>query len=195
MLLADAPRLEVCGEAGNAGAAMEVVEREHPELVIVDISLQDVGGIELIKQIKARDESIKVLVASMHDERLYAERALHAGAKGYISKDELTDRLLGAIEQVLAGKIYLSPKMSEHFLSRMVTAGSAAERPAVESLSDRELEVFELIGRGMATRKIAESLNLSMKTIETYRENIKVKLGLNDSTELIRRAVQWWESR
>lgn len=187
--------LQVIGEAGDAGTALDVIEQMKPDLAIVDISLKDVGGIELIKQIRARNDQMKILVSSMHDEKLYAERCLHAGAMGYVSKEEATAKIVDAIRQVMSGKVYLSPEMSEHFLSRMVQVGPDAERPSIESLSDRELEVFELIGRGMTTRKIAEALNLSMKTIETYRENIKIKLGLRNSTELIRRAVQWVETR
>jgi len=194
-LLSAEPDFEVIGEAGNAGDAMDLVEQQHPDLVIVDISLQDISGMELIKQIRARKQQIKILVSSMHDEKLYAERCLHAGAMGYISKEETTEKMVAAIRQILGGKVYLSPEMSEHFLSRMAKVGPDADRPSIATLSDRELEVFELIGRGMTTRKIAEVLNLSMKTIETYRENIKIKLGLANSTELIRRAVQWQESR
>lgn len=194
-LLAEQSDFDVIGEASDAGGAMDLIEQQHPDLVIVDISLKDISGMELIKQIRARDEEIKILVSSMHDEKLYAERCLHAGAMGYISKDETTEKVVGAIRQILNGKVYLSPEMSEHFLSRMVKVGPEADRPSIATLSDRELEVFELIGRGMTTRKIASVLNLSMKTIETYRENIKIKLGLANSTELIRRAVQWRETR
>jgi DNA-binding NarL/FixJ family response regulator len=193
-LLNAEPDLEVTAQASNAATAMEQLDRSRPDLIIIDLSLSDASGIDLIKQIKARDSSVRMLVSSMHDEKLYAERCLHAGAMGYVSKEAGTEKILTAVRRVLAGKVYLSPQMSEHFLGRMVHIGSDADRPSVETLSDRELEVFELIGRGMATRKIAESLNLSMKTIETYRENIKVKLGLQNSTELIRHAVQWWES-
>ena len=194
-LLAAEADFEVIGQASDAGAAMDLVERLHPDMVIADLSLKDVSGMELIKQIRARNDGTKILVSSMHDEKLYAERCLHAGAMGYISKEETPEKIVGAIRQILNGKVYLSPEMSEHFLSRMVKASPDPERPSISTLSDRELEVFELIGRGMTTRKIASVLNLSMKTIETYRENIKIKLGLANSTELIRRAVQWQESR
>jgi len=185
----------VCGGASDSASAMDLIEREHPDLLIVDISLRGTSGIELIKQVRSRYENMRMLVSSMHDERFYAERCLRAGAQGYVSKEEGTAKIIEALRQIIAGKVYLSEAMSEHFLSQMVQTGADPNRSSIETLSDRELEVFELIGRGLSTRKIAEALNLSMKTIETYRENIKVKLGLPDSTALIRRAVQWWESR
>ncbi|MBD3337298.1 MAG: response regulator [Candidatus Eisenbacteria bacterium] len=187
--------LEVCGEAEDAATAMERVQETMPDLVIVDISLKDVGGIELIKQIKAKHPNMKMLVSSMHDEVLYAERCLHAGAMGYISKSEATEEMVNAIRRVMTNKVYLSPQMSERVLDRMVRGEDKIDRPTIESLSDRELEVFELIGRGLTTRQIAQRLYLSVKTIETYRENLKTKLGLKNSTELVRHAVRWLENQ
>ncbi len=194
-LLDERTGIEVVGEAGDAAEALDHIAKNRPDLVIVDISLKDVGGIELIKQIRALDKDIRLLVCSMHDEKLYAERVLQAGALGYINKETATERIFDAIEQVMAGRVYLSPEMSEHLLSRMVGGEPASDKTSMETLSDRELEVFELIGRGMTTRQIAEKLHLSVKTIETYRENLKIKLNLANSPELIRAAVQWLETR
>jgi len=182
--------LSVCGEAGDAATAMRIVESEHPELMIVDISLKDLNGIELVKQVKARHPGITMLVCSMHDESLYAERALHAGAMGYINKEESADRMIEAIRTVLDGKIFLSERMSDRLLHRMV---DHEEQPgdSMSSLTDRELEVFELFGRGKSTREIAEALHLSTKTVDAHRQKIKSKLNLRNSNELIRQAVKW----
>ena len=190
-LINDEPDLEVCGEADSAGDALTMMESEAPDLLLVDISLGGTNGIELIKRVKASDPEMRVLVSSMHDESLYAERALRAGAMGYLNKGENRETLLGAIRQVLRGKLYLSPRMSERLLHRFVLNDQEPDRPAIESLSDRELEVFQLIGEGLTTRQIASRLHLSPKTIETYREHIKAKLNLENSSELIRAAVQW----
>ncbi|MBD3237992.1 MAG: response regulator [Candidatus Eisenbacteria bacterium] len=187
--------LEVAWALPDAGSALEAIDKERPDLVVVDISLPDVGGLELVKQIRALDEELPILVCSMHDESLYAERCLHAGARGYIAKSESSARVVEAIRRVLDGKVYLSERMSERVLNRMVNTKAEVGSSPIEALSDRELEVFELIGRGETTRSIAQALNLSMKTIETYRENIKLKFGLKNSTELIRHAVGWMESR
>jgi DNA-binding NarL/FixJ family response regulator len=189
-LIGSEPDLEVCGEAADAPDAMQKVVETHPDLVIVDISLQSGNGIELIKQIKAYDARIKMLVSSMHEESLYAERSLRAGAMGYVNKEAAPESLIEAIRQVLKGGVYLSGGMTDRLLRRVVT-GEDVQRYSVENLSDRELEVFELIGAGLATRQIAEKLHLSIKTIETHRENIKAKLALANSSELARRAVQW----
>jgi DNA-binding NarL/FixJ family response regulator len=151
-----------------------------------------IGGIELIKEILARNEEMKILVSSMHDEKLFAERCLNAGAMGYVNKQEAPENIVRAIRRILAGKVYVSEEMSERFLARMVRGEDLRERTsATDSLSDRELEVFELIGRGHTTRQIAQDLHLSVKTIETYRENIKAKLSLANTTELMQHAVKW----
>ncbi len=162
-----------------------------PNLAIVDLTLQEGDGIELIKSIKAWDEPVKMLVSSMHDEFLYAERALRAGASGYIHKAASRDQLIGAIRTVLKGKIYLSDSISSRLLQRVVDKKDNADRSPVEKLSDRELAVFEMIGQGLSTSQIAEKLHLSVKTIQTYREHIKTKLNLSKSSELVRHAVRW----
>ena len=190
-LIANEPGLEVCAEAADAGEALNKLAESRPDLIIVDISLNSGNGIELIKQIKSRDEHVRMLVSSMHDESLFAERALRAGAQGYINKAETTDKVFDAIHQVLQGKIYLSPRMTDRMLCRAIGSEEHLTGSPIDTLSDRELEVFELIGQGLTTRQIAAKLHLSPKTVETYRENIKSKLNLNNATELTRHAVQW----
>ena len=184
------PDLLVCGEAEDAIQAMERAAAVSPDIAIVDISLKDTYGIELIKQLKAGYPSLPVLVLSMHDESLYAERALRAGAKGYITKQEATKQILTAIRRVLNGGVYVSEKLADLILQRVSggprgTAGSPAER-----LSDRELEVFQLLGEGMPVKQIAKNLHVSVKTIETHREHIKDKLGFKTSSELLRYAIE-----
>ncbi len=190
-LIQSEPQFKVCGEAANAAEAIKLIDQQKPDLAVVDIALDGTDGIELIKQIKAWNDTLKVLVSSMHDESLYAERALYAGARGYINKAEATDRIVEAIHQVLAGKVYLSPTMTERLLHRVAGGDEQLEKSPVDRLSDRELEVFRLIGEGFTTRQIAERLHLSTKTIETYRDHIKTKLNLANNTQLIRQAVQW----
>jgi len=189
-LINDEPDLEVCGEACDASDALRQVEVKHPDVVVVDISLQSGNGIELIQQIKERDDRIKTLVSSMHDESLFAERALRAGAMGYLNKQEPTEKVIDAIREVINGQVYLSSKMANRLLQSVV-GGETLDQDPIGSLSNRELEVFELIGQGLTTKKIAGRLHLSPKTIETHREKIKTKLNLSNSTELSRRAVQW----
>lgn len=189
-MIAEEPDLEVCGEAEDASQALRQVTESKPDLVIIDISLKSGTGIELIKQIKARDEQVRMLVSSMHDESLFAERSLRAGAMGYINKQEAADKIIGAIRSVLQGKIYLSSQLTDRVLHRMI-GGKHPEGSPVEGLSDRELEVFELIGSGLTTRQIAAKLHLSPKTVETHRENIKKKLNLVNAIELTRYAVEW----
>ncbi len=157
----------------------------------VDLSLREGSGLDLIKRVKSRNPEIKMLVSSMHDESLFAERILNAGALGFVNKQEATERVIEAIRQVLAGRVYLSPAMSELLLQRHVTAQRPPERTAIETLSDRELQVFELIGRGVETRNIARRLHLSVKTVDSNREHIKMKLKLRSAAELYRHAVQW----
>lgn len=182
--------LEVCGQAGGLSQAMRLFQQERPDLVVADVSLEDGNGLELVKELVAYDSGIKVLVQSMYEESLYAERALRAGARGYINKEEALAQVVNAIRQVLRGRVYLSSRMTDRLLHRSVR-GFEPERSPIESLSDRELEVFEQIGRGITTRRIAQNLYLSPKTIETYRENIKTKLNLKNATELTQHAVQW----
>ncbi len=190
-LISADPDLEVCGEASDANEAMQQIAATKPDLMVVDISLKTGNGIDLIKRVKAKQLGIKMLVSSMHDESLYAERSLSAGAMGYISKQEATEKVIEAIHQVLNGQVYLSAEMSGRLLHRMVSGSAALEQSPIETLSDRELQVFEQIGQGFTTRQIAGGLHLSVKTIETYRENIKNKLSLKNTSELSRHAVQW----
>jgi DNA-binding NarL/FixJ family response regulator len=190
-LIGREPDLVVCGEAEDASTALEILKSANPQLMTVDISLKEGSGIELIKQLKASNPEISTLAFSMHDESLYAERAMRAGAKGYISKDAPSADVIAAIRRIRDGKIYMSERMADRVLRRVVDGKDAIDGSPVQILSDRELEVFELIGRGLGTRKIAEQLHLSVKTIETYRESIKAKLSLKSSTELTRHAVQW----
>jgi DNA-binding NarL/FixJ family response regulator len=187
----DQPGLEVCGEAGSVAEALAVLETCSPHLAVVDISLGAESGIELIQAIKEKWPAIKVLVSSMHDETLFAERALRAGALGFVNKGEPPDVFVAALKRVSAGEIYLSARMTNRMLDHVLTDKIEVHRSPIESLSNRELEVFEMIGKGMATKQIAARLGLSPKTIETYREHIKQKLNLANATELTRSAVQW----
>lgn len=181
----------VCGEAENALDAIDLIEKTKPDCAIVDISLKDKSGIELIKDMNLYYPDIRVLVLSMHDESIYAERALRASARGYIMKQEGTEKLIQAIRKILAGGIYISHNMNQMMLYKLISGCTAYGSSIVEILSDRELEVYKLIGQGTPTRKISEILHLSIKTIETYRENIKKKLHITNATELISRATQW----
>ncbi|MCB9849887.1 MAG: response regulator transcription factor [Phycisphaerales bacterium] len=183
--------LTVCGEAGTVEEALRLIEETKPDLVIVDLSLDDVSGLELIKQVAAKGGSTKMLVASMHDETTYADRALQAGALGYINKAEATDHLIGAIRKVLNGKVYLSEEMTARVLDRTRVGGNGGESP-IESLTDRELEVFSMFGQGYTAKEIAERLSRSVKTIETHRDNIRAKLDIDTSAELIHRATLWY---
>lgn len=190
-LISKEPDLQVSGEAAGASEALGQLTSNRPNLVIIDLSLQEGSGLDLIKQIKAMDDGIKVLVSSMHDESLFAERSIRAGASGYIHKEEATEKVIEAIRYVLKGKVYLSEDMSERILHQFAGIEELPPEGSISKLSNRELEVFELIGSGLSTRQIAEKLHRSIKTIETYRESIKQKLNLRTSNELIRHAVQW----
>ncbi len=189
-LIEHEPDLEVCGTAAEVSEAMHQIESVHPDVAVVDISLKGGNGIELIEQTKARHTDVKILVSSMYDESLFAERALRAGAMGFINKQEPPDELLSALRQVISGQVYLSARMANRLLN-CVVGGRAPQRDPIEGLSNRELEVFELVGQGMTTKQIARRLTLSPKTIETHREKIKKKLSLKNSAELSCRAVQW----
>lgn len=190
-VISEMSTMEVCGEAASKEDALEAIERLQPDVVLIDISLGDDNGIDLIKEIKNRRSQTKMLVLSMHDEMLFAERALRAGALGYVDKNQPTSDLMDAISDVLESRIHLSPRMTERVLRRMAAGGPPEEQSPLAQLSDRELQVFELIGKGLITKQIAARLGLSAKTIETYRENIKAKLNLHNSTELTREAVSW----
>jgi DNA-binding NarL/FixJ family response regulator len=189
-LINQEPDLHVASEAASAREALEVLEKEVPDIAIVDISLDDRSGIELIKDLRARDPNLPVLVLSMHDEALYAERALRAGAKGYIMKQEATEKVMTAIRKALEGQIYVSERMAARLLDQFVSAKPGEEESPLGRLSDRELEIFSMIGRGLGTREIANKLFLSFKTVEAHREHIKEKLKLRSGTELMRMAVQ-----
>lgn len=185
------PSLRVCGEAADAAEAVKLVGEGEPDLVIVDISLGNSSGIDLIKTLKAEDAELPLLVVSMHDESLYAERALRAGAMGYVMKHEPPKQVKAAIQRVLSGAIYLSEKMSTTLLTKLMRGGTEVDQSPVSLLSDRELEVFRLLGQGKGTRQIAQELGLSIPTINSFRARIKEKLGLKDSTALLLHAVQW----
>jgi DNA-binding NarL/FixJ family response regulator len=189
-LIREEADMDVVGEAEDADGAMRLLESTHPDVVVLDVSLRNSNGIELIERIKGRDESVRMLVSSMHDEMLFAERALRAGAMGYINKQEPLERVLDAIRQILDGDVYLSARMANRLLQAAV-GGEPMDQDPIQTLSNRELEVFQLIGQGFTTRQIAEKLHLSPKTIETHREKIKAKLNLANSVELARHAVQW----
>ena len=187
--------LIVCGEADSANNALEILKKLKPDLVIVDISLQGIDGIELIKIMKVRFSGLPVLVVSMHDESIFAERALRAGARGYIMKQEAIERMMEAIRKVLKGDLYISERVSKNIVKRFIDGKAEASSSPVEILSDRELEVFQLIGQGYGTSQIAQELHLSIKTVESYRANIKEKLKLKNATELIKHAVHWSENK
>lgn len=186
--------LLTCGEASDAESALQILKKLKPDLTIVDISLQGMDGIELTKNIRARYGNLPVLIISMHDESLYAERALRAGARGYIMKQEATEKMMEAIRRVIRGDLYISEKVSAGIVKKFVDGKSKRSSSPEELLSDRELEVFRLVGQGFGTRQIAEELRVSVKTVETYRANIKEKLNLKNARELIKHAVYWLES-
>jgi DNA-binding NarL/FixJ family response regulator len=183
--------LEVCGEAADAPTALSFITRQAPDLVILDISLKRSNGLELIKNLKELWPKLPVLVLSMHDEMLYAERSLRAGALGYITKEEATVNVLSAIRRVLGGQVYLSERMAGRMMRRMVGGVMEEAGSPLEVLTDRELEVFQMLGQGYGTRQIAEELRLGIKTVESYRARIKEKLQLADGNQLLQHAIQW----
>ncbi|MCI0362491.1 MAG: response regulator transcription factor [Phycisphaerales bacterium] len=190
--IARQPDLEVCGEAADVAEALRALAANKPDVVVIDIALKAGNGIDLIKRIKSRDESVRMLVCSMYGENLYAERALRAGALGYITKEEATDQIIQAIRHVRDGKVYLSKQMTDRMLQRAVSnTETSLARPAVEDLSDRELEVFRLVGHGLDVRGIGENMHVSPKTVETYIARIRKKLNLESGRALIQQAVQW----
>jgi len=194
-LIKQQPDLAVCGEASAAGPALAAMGAATPDVAVVDISLEGGSGLELIKDLRRMHPGVAVLVLSMHDEDLYAERALRAGARGYVMKREVTGNVILAIRQVAQGRTYLSPRMATALAEKLVAgAPSPAESP-VSRLSDRELEVFRLLGQGLATRQIADALHVSAKTVQAFSARIKEKLGLSSSTELLREAIRWFEEQ
>jgi DNA-binding NarL/FixJ family response regulator len=186
--------LEICGEAEDAKSGLSAIESLNPDIVILDISLRGVSGLDLLKDLRAREIEVPVLVLSMHEESLYAERVLRAGARGFLMKQAAPETVLEAIHCVLSGEIHLSDEMKAKALRRFARGVPDCAVPSVNSLSDRELEVFTLIGRGQSTRQIAETLHLSIKTVEAHRERIKQKLDLASATELLQHATLWLQS-
>jgi DNA-binding NarL/FixJ family response regulator len=194
-LINQQPDLEVCGEAGNEAEALALIGRIGPDVAVVDITLDNGSGLELLKSIKACHAGLKCLVLSMHDEMLYAERALHAGARGYIMKREAAKKVIAGIHAVHAGQLYVSEKITAVMAEKFVGGRVSADASPVEQLSDRELQVFELLGRGLGTRQISEHLNVGFKTVQAYQARIKEKLQLANATELMRAAIRWNESK
>jgi DNA-binding NarL/FixJ family response regulator len=193
-LIAQESDLAVCGEAEDATEALDRIEELEPDLALVDITLRSTNGLELIKDLRIRAPQMAILVISMHDESLYAERVLRAGGRGYIMKQEGGKKLMEAIRHVLNGKTYVSDKISAKILDNFSGRPSESSSP-VEHLTDREFQVFQSIGQGLSTKEIADKLHVSAKTIEVHRVNIKEKLGIRTAPELIRFAVRWIESR
>jgi DNA-binding NarL/FixJ family response regulator len=191
MLVSAEPDLNVCGETGSLREAANLVRDLEPNLVLIDLALEDGNGLDLIHRLNGRYPDIRFLICSMRDESLYAERSIAAGAHGFISKSEPSSQILEAIRQVLAGKRYLSAKVVEHIVNGFAHQKQPESGRPIDRLSNRELEVFWLIGQGLSTTEIAERLTISVKTVETHREKIKRKLGLSSAGELMRYAVQW----
>lgn len=187
--------LQICGEAGNPSEAMQVLKRCRPDLVLSDLTMPGRSGLEFIKDLTAAQTGLSILVVSMHDEAIYAERALRAGARGYIMKEAGGENLLAAIRQILRGEIYVSAKMAAQLLENVSARRPRSSQSPIEKLSDREFEIFQLIGQGNSTRAIADQLHLSSKTVDVHRSHIKDKLELRDSTELVRHAIRWWETQ
>jgi len=194
-LISQQADLQICGEAGNEPQALEIIRTVQPHVAIVDISLESGSGIELIKSIKAMFPAVAVLVLSMHDESLYAERALRAGARGYVMKREAAKKVIQAIRCVLAGQLYVSEKIDARMAEKFVEGRPTATASPIEQLSNRELEVFQLLGLGHNTRQIADHLHVGFKTVQAYCARIKEKLKLANATELLREAIRWQESQ
>jgi DNA-binding NarL/FixJ family response regulator len=191
MLINQEPDLMVDGEAEDAQKAMELIDAVTPDMVIVDISLPGVDGVELLKMMKHRHPELPALVVSMHDEGLFAERVLRAGARGYIMKQEAVDKVLIGIRRVLAGEIFVSNRVTTKIVEKLMDGGQGKPTSPLDLLSDREFTVFQLIGQGFGTRQIADKLHLSVKTVESYRSHIKEKLRLESGTDLLKYAIQW----
>jgi len=194
-LIGQQPDFEICGEAGNEPHALELTGTVQPDVAIVDITLENGSGLELVRSIKAVHPAVKTLVLSMHDEALYAERALKAGARGYIMKREAAKKIIEGIRAVLAGQLYVSETIAALMHEKFVAGRSAAAVSPVEQLSNRELEVFQLLGRGQNTRQISEHLHVGFKTVQAYSARIKEKLNLANANELLREAMRWHESQ
>jgi DNA-binding NarL/FixJ family response regulator len=191
LLINREPDMIVCGAAEEAQSALRAIPTLQPDVLLVDISLNGPDGLDLVKTVRTRDANLPILVLSMHDESIYAERSLRAGANGYIMKQEATEKVLVAIRRILRGEVYLSDRVSSKMLQQYVRGSSTARESPVADLSDRELEVFRLVGEGHGTRQIAEDLHLSVKTVETYQAHIKEKLSLRNARELVQHAIEW----
>ena len=191
LLLEQQEDIRVCAEAESLSDAVSVVEEGEPDVALLDLSLKDSSGLELVRGIRSRSGEVKILALSMREEPFYAERILRAGANGYVTKEDGTSCLMEAIRTVVTGQIYISEKMAARMIRIFVGGTSERGIPLVQNLTDRELEVFELIGQGMSTRLIAKKLHLSIKTIGSHREHIKEKLRLGNTTDLLRQAIQW----
>jgi DNA-binding NarL/FixJ family response regulator len=183
--------LSVCGEAEGAHSAFHAIATLRPDIVLLDISLSGPDGLDVLKEIRAKSANLPVLMLSMHDETIYAERAMRAGANGYIMKQEATEKVLVAIRRILRGGVYLSDRLTNTMLQQFVHGASTAKKSPLVGLTDRELEVFRLIGQGHGTRQIADELHLSVKTIESYQAHIKEKLSLRNARELVQHAIEW----
>jgi DNA-binding NarL/FixJ family response regulator len=194
LMLGAEPDLTVCGTATNSADALAAFEREPPDIVVTDLTLGGRGGLDLIKDLQALHPDVKILVCSMHDETLYAERALRAGAKGYVMKDADGPTFLAAIRQVLSGKVFLSERLASRVLDAFAGARPRGSSSPLEKLSDREFEVFRLFGEGKTAKEIAAQINLSPKTVSVHRDHIKEKLGFTTSAEMIREAVRYVET-
>jgi DNA-binding NarL/FixJ family response regulator len=190
MRIAAQSDLEVCGEAEDVPGALTLLTSSRPDVAVIDLSLKNGNGLDLVRRVKEKHDTVRVLVWSMYPESLYAERALRAGAQGYLHKGQATHHVLAAIRAILQGKVYVSGDLADQLLRRAV-GSKADERSPIDSLSDRELETFQLIGQGTTTEVIAERMHVSPKTVETYRARIKEKLGLSNVTELVQRAALW----
>ena len=191
LLINREPDLVVCGEAEESMGAMHVLASARPDVLIVDISLNGPDGLDLLKNIRTTHPNLPVLILSMHDESIYAERALRAGANGYIMKQEATGKVLVAVRRILNGEIYVSDRIANNMLKHYITGSGTLRNSSIADLSDRELEVFRLIGEGHGSRQIAEELHLSIKTVESYQAHIKEKLSLRSARELMQHAIQW----
>ena len=186
--------MEVCGDAVDVASAMILIEKYSPDLVVVDLSLKNSNGIDLVKEISAQYPNISCLVLTMHDESLHAERCIMAGAKGYIMKEEASTSVVGAVREILSGNLYVSPTIMSHILNKFRKQPAVLHESPLKKLTDREMEIFQFIGKGHASGEIARHLNISVKTIGTYRERIKNKLNLKHSGKLVRHAVIWVET-
>ncbi|MGB2636790.1 MAG: response regulator transcription factor [Candidatus Acidiferrum sp.] len=191
LLIDREPDLSVCGEADGAHSAFHAITTLRPDIVVLDISLSGPDGLDVLKDIRMKTASLPVLILSMHDESIYAERAMRAGANGYIMKQEATEKVLVAIRRILQGEVYLSDRLTSTMLQQYVRGTAPAKKSPLVNLTDRELEVFRLIGEGHGTRQIADELHLSVKTIESYQAHIKEKLALRNARELVQHAIEW----